>query len=742
MKYLFNQTVQIGDKKVQINKVENFEGINNEDINIVFTTIQALHSDLTTEKENSLTFEDFKDKKIVLIADEAHHINVKTKRKQKEELFEQPNWENTVENVLSKNKENILLEFTATLDFLEKNIEEKYKKKIIFKYDLAQFRKDGYSKEVDILQVDSEEKDRILLALILNQYRQEVATKYGINLKPVILFKAQKTIAESKENKAKFHHLIETLKEERIEKIKKLDVPITKKIFHFFKEQGISHKLIMEKLKINFSENKCISVNEEKEKEENQLLINSLENKNNQIRAIFAVQKLNEGWDVLNLFDIVRLYKTRQSGWGKVSPTTIAEAQLIGRGARYYPFIIENGQNKFKRKYDNDLENDLRILEELHYHSVYDSRYIAELRDALKSEGMLDDNTVEKQLRLKDVFTKTLFYKSGYIYLNKQIQNDFKMIHSFKDIGVKKHNYRYEVPTSKGQNIIAFAENGEDKNGRKTEQRDLRLADILSIVRKALAKNTFFSFSNINHYFPNIDSTIDFIKSKDYLGGLGITFIGTSRQLDNIPANYILDAILGLLSEIEKELKKNTSEKVGSEDFIPSSLEKVFYNKTLKIDKKSERANGQENFVMDKPWYVYNANFGTSEEKAFISMFDRLTQKLKEKYSHIFLIRNERQFKIFNFRDGQPFEPDFVLYMKEKANGKSSTYQVFIEPKGKHLQPVDKWKEDFLLQIKEKFKNNILKLTGSQKYRIIGVPFYNVDDENEFNKEFQNILNQ
>ena len=28
----------------------------------------------------------------------------------------------------------------------------------------------------------------------------------------------------------------------------------------------------------------------------------------NGIRAIFAVDMLNEGWDVLNLYDIVRLY--------------------------------------------------------------------------------------------------------------------------------------------------------------------------------------------------------------------------------------------------------------------------------------------------------------------------------------------------------------------------------------------------------------------------------------------------
>ena len=54
------------------------------------------------------------------------------------------------------------------------------------------------------------------------------------------------------------------------------------------------------------------------------------------IRVIFSVNKLNEGWDVLNLFDIVKLYKTQNK------TETIREAQLIGRGARYCPFDFED----------------------------------------------------------------------------------------------------------------------------------------------------------------------------------------------------------------------------------------------------------------------------------------------------------------------------------------------------------------------------------------------------------------
>ena len=39
-------------------------------------------------------------------------------------------------------------------------------------------------------------------------------------------------------------------------------------------------------------------------------MLNSLEDKTNPYRAVFAVDKLNEGW-MFSTFDIVRLYETR-----------------------------------------------------------------------------------------------------------------------------------------------------------------------------------------------------------------------------------------------------------------------------------------------------------------------------------------------------------------------------------------------------------------------------------------------
>jgi len=268
-----------------------------------------------------------------------------------------------------------------------------------------------------------EEKERIIQALILNLYRQELATGHNINLKPVILFKAKRTIAESEENKAKFHQLIDGLSAPIVEQIQQTStVPIVQKAFVFFKAKGLTSSEIAKRIQSNFKEENCISANNDKEAALNQIRLNTLEDENNPIRAIFAVQKLNEGWDVLNLFDIVRLYDGRDDRAGNPGKTTISEAQLVGRGARYFPFALEEGQDPYTRKFDDDTANDLKTLEELYYHTKEDSKYISELKKALVDTGIYEDEDKleTKQLTLKLDFKKTDFYKTGKVVYNKK----------------------------------------------------------------------------------------------------------------------------------------------------------------------------------------------------------------------------------------------------------------------------------------------------------------------------------
>ncbi|WP_429987980.1 DEAD/DEAH box helicase family protein, partial [Mycoplasmopsis bovis] len=97
--------------------------------------------------ENSLTYHDFENNKVVFISDESHHINSSTKKSSKQEIEESKSWETSVMNAFRNNKETVLLEFTATCDLLDKNVLSKYKDKIVFNYPLFDFRKSGFTKD-------------------------------------------------------------------------------------------------------------------------------------------------------------------------------------------------------------------------------------------------------------------------------------------------------------------------------------------------------------------------------------------------------------------------------------------------------------------------------------------------------------------------------------------------------------------------------------------------------------------
>ena len=737
-KYLFSDKIVIDGNEIKIKEIENFEEADNENINIKFTTIQQLHLDLNNTKENSITYEDLKDKKIALIADEAHHLSSATRSNGS--LF--GSWEGTVIKILEQNFDNILLEFTATLDYESREIAEKYKNKVIFRYDLAQFRIDGYSKEINLIRSLYDEKERIVQALILNLYRQELATSKGINLKPVILFKAKRTIKESEQNKANFHKLIDEFSTKMIDKIKKTStVSIVQKAFVFFEKNNISSIEIAKRIKTNFREENCISANNDKETELNQIRLNTLEDENNPIKAVFAVQKLNEGWDVLNLFDIVRLYDGRDGRAGNPGKTTISEAQLIGRGARYFPFITKEGQDAYIRKFDNDVSNDMKVLEELYYHTKEDNRYISELKKALIDTGIYEDdnNFATKQLKLKQEFIKTHFYKNGRVFFNKKTEKSFNNIKSFADLGVKKRNFIFTLSSGIGRmsSIFSKLENYKtnESNNKIIIQKDIKISKIpFHIVRYILSRNPFFYFDSLEKYSPNIKSISEFISSKDYLGGLEITFKGTKNRLEEISNFDYLTALQELLQNIEIEIKSNLAKYEGSR-FTNTHIYKVFKDKEIKVPKDSERADGQESFVADKEWYVYNANYGTSEEKKFVEMFARRYKNIKHNFENIYLIRNERELKIYD-KLGRAFEPDFILFCKQKA-GKELIYQVFIEPKGNHLKLYDKWKEEFLEELRN--KKEVFEI-NSDKYLITGVPFYNNENENEFKENLENLL--
>ena len=316
-----------------------------------------------------MTGDDFENNKVVFISDESHHVNTFTKKKTKEEKEIQNSWETSITNAFYSNENSILLEFTATADLKDKNVEEKYRDKIIYNYPLKNFRESGYTKDFVNFSINTDTWKRTLIALILSEYRKFLFSDCGKNIKPVIMLKS-KVIKESRSFYDEFFEKINKLDNSDFENLPKEDKYLKKALDYFRdKDKNKTFEFLKESIRDSFVEEKAIIINgNEDNNVEKQLLLNSLEDKKNNKRIIFAVDMLNEGWDVLNLFDIVRLYDTRSS-----ASYTIKEAQLIGRGARYCPFLVNEEQEKFKRKYDFDLDNKYRILETMLFHSIDDS---------------------------------------------------------------------------------------------------------------------------------------------------------------------------------------------------------------------------------------------------------------------------------------------------------------------------------------------------------------------------------
>ena len=749
-KYLFSDEIVLDGERIEVQKVTNFQYADPDKINICFSTTQGLHMDMWMAKENGMSFDDFENQKVVLISDEAHHLNVDTKKKMNAEESESyHSWEQTVKNIFDRNPENVLLEFTATCDLTNQSIRAAYENKIIFDYTLAKFYSDKYSKDIITLRSDLSITERALQALVLSQYRLKVFQDNRLSIKPVVLFKAAK-IADSKDFMTEFIEAVKKLTGTQLRKLANTaNNDIMRKAFSYFENNGISFDALASELRDDFSEEHCVSVNDDKDAAQKQILLNSLEDADNPYRAIFEVKKLDEGWDVLNLFDIVRLYETRQSGGKKIAPATIAEAQLIGRGARYCPFKLDDEQPKFQRKYDEDVTCEFRVCEELYYHCQNDHRYVSELKNALREIGLDTDKIVQREYILKEDFKADDLYRQGLIFINDRIVKDRKDIRGLTPT-VRDNIYRYEAHVNaSGIDVVMNDTSGSSDAKVELKTAHMTIKEIAAInyalVNKALMKYPIYKFNTLKSYFPNVPSTRQFITDDEYLGTVRIDVqskdINPTTDTLYEAVFYVLGKIAGSISGIEETYK-------GKKEFRAKKMKDIFRNKTVNYTDPHDGGVGiSQNDVSvkkewkidlrEEDWFAYTDNYGTSEEKAFIAYFRGYVDDLKKVYSKIYLVRNEREFHIYSFEDGERFEPDFVLFLQRDKIDGFEQMQIFIEPKGTQLLEKDAWKEKFLLQLKNEAVP-VKVFADDNEYRIWGFHFFNQDNRmKEFDEEFR-----
>ncbi len=721
-KYLFSENIHINDENTEIKSINNLNESHNGTINIYFSTIQGLFSLFTKAKENAITLEDLKDQKLVFLADEAHHLNTETKKKLNDsEASEKRNWESVVKLVLEQNKDNLLLEFSATIP-KEKSVEEKYKNLKVATYTLKEFSEDKFCKNIYSLSYENKELEtRFLGACVSSLYKELLAQHHNIeNFKPCILFKSER-IEDSKENQEHFNAFLENLSPLDLENFfhysRNAFFKAAKK---FFDEKNYTANLVAF-LQTKFKKSTQINTNNEKELEKGMLLLNSLEDRDNPKRVIFSVDKLNEGWDVLNLFDIVRL-KNKAS-----QKDTTKDAQLIGRGARYYPFsyndfkpdCIEFYQRKF------DLFNPLSVLERLDYHAVYDSEFIAQLNNELQDLGLGFVN--EKQTipltptkRFKCYYAsnkrdknKNLFNKDYTDSVKAKLQSLHVPLFGFI-VREKKVDFKEE---NKGDTTY-YIPHTLDKIPINYFLKALNLKNLdFKTLKKAFKKHAF-------------NNKVGFIER--YVSSLKTNF-HKNQKFDN--NEILLKLAVYIIENLKDTLLKE------QDKYEVSALEL----KEFETHNKSLSASEWEKDISFYEWLLFKdmRKLDSDLERDFLNFINDNKEILDKKFKEWCVLRNDHftELKVFCNIENSPyyaqgFEPDFILFAQTHSD-EFLGFTCYMEAKGEHLEPSNAWKKEFL----ETLENATLK-SHNKKLHLKGLPFFTLHNNKAVNDEFATAFNQ
>ncbi|GAA7564761.1 DEAD/DEAH box helicase family protein [Helicobacter pylori] len=722
-KYLFSENININDENTEIKGINHLNESQASAINIYFSTIQGLFSLFTKAKENAISIEDLKDQKLVFLADEAHHLNTETKKKLNDsESNEKRNWESVVKLALEQNKDNLLLEFSATIPN-EKSVKDKYENLKVVTYTLKEFSEDKFCKNIYSLSYENKELEtRFLGACVSSLYKELLAQHHNIeNFKPCILFKSER-IEDSKENQERFNAFLENLSPLDLENFfNHSRNAFFKDAKNFFNKQKYTPNLAA-LLQTKFKKSTQINTNNEKELEKGMLLLNSLEDRDNPKRVIFSVDKLNEGWDVLNLFDIVRLKnKANQKD-------TTKDAQLIGRGARYYPFSYNDLKPSsiefYQRKFD--LFNPLSALERLDYHAIYDSEFIAKLNNELQDLGL---GFVNEKQTIPLTPTKNLkcYYASNTKDKNKNLFNK-----DYTD-PVKVKLQSLHVP------LFAFGvrekkvDFKEENKGDTTYYIPHTLDKIpLNYFLKALnLKN--LDFKTLKKAFKKhaFNNKVEFIER--YIAPLKTNFHKNQKFDDN---KIFLKLAVHIIENLKDTLLKE------QDKYDVSALEL----KEFETHNRSLSASELEKNIPLYEWLLFKdmRKLDSDLERDFLDFINNHKEVLDKKFKEWCVLRNDRftELKVFCNIENSPnyaqgFEPDFILFAQTHSD-EFLGFTCYMEAKGEHLKHSNAWKEEFL----EMLENAALK-SHNKKLDLKGLPFFTLKNRvanSEFNTAFNQIF--
>ncbi|WP_120920125.1 DEAD/DEAH box helicase family protein [Helicobacter pylori] len=726
-KYLFSENININDENIEIKSINNLNESHNNAINIYFSTIQGLFSLFTKAKENAISIEDLKDQKLVFLADEAHHLNTETKKKLSDaESSEKRNWESVVKLALEQNKDNLLLEFSATIP-KEKSVKDKYENLKVITYTLKEFSEDKFCKNIYSLSYENKELEtRFLGACVSSLYKELLAQHHNIeNFKPCILFKSER-IEDSKANQERFNAFLDNLSPLDLENFFNYSRnAFFKDAKNFFDKQKYTPNLTAF-LQTKFQKSVQINTNNEKELEKSMLLLNSLEDRDNPKKVIFSVDKLNEGWDVLNLFDIVRL-KNKAS-----QKDTTKDAQLIGRGARYYPFSYNDFKPSciefYQRKFE--LSNPLSTLERLDYHAIYNSEFIAELKNDLQKLGLGFANEKENKEKQTIPLTPTKRFKCYYAS-NTKDKN--------KNLFTKDYSGPVEA-TLQSLHVPLF---GFIVREKKVDFKEEDKGDTTYYIPHTLDKipiNYFLKALNLK----NLDFKTLKKAFKKHAFNNKVEFI--ERYVSSLKTNFHKDQKFDdneILLKLAVYIIENLKDTLLKEQDKPSVS--ALELKEFETHNKSLSASEWEKDIPFYEWLLFKdmRKLDSKLEREFLGFINDHKEILDKKFKEWCVLRNDHfaELKVFCNIENSPyyaqgFEPDFILFAQTHED-EFLGFTCYMEAKGEHLEYSNAWKKEFL----EMLENATLK-SHNKKLHLKGLPFFTLHNNKAVKSEFATAFDQ
>ncbi|ENS8978063.1 TPA: DEAD/DEAH box helicase family protein [Neisseria gonorrhoeae] len=432
-----------------------------------------------------------------------------------------------------------------------------------------------------------------------------------------------------------------------------------------------------------------------------------------------------------------------RKGWEHmVAADTVSEKQLIGRGVRYFPFAFE-GKQPNKRKFDNDMQHELRILEELFYYTHDEqSRYITELKNELRKDGYLpekDDDKVLATFKLKSEFADNKDFRELLIWANKKIPNPNAKSNNADSLQANPQTLSFQVHGNQLLQETQFTADENDETARQigTQNNFTQTIKMSEMERHIFNKALHIKGKNSQSlfHFDRLQSKLDIQNRNELQNKLlkdwQIEFLGLEQDKQVRPDDK-LAGCLKILEMVEKHLNESDIPFIGTKEFTPKKLWEIFGTPKQKWVKKDDIKTA---IATQNDWYVMDNFAGTGLEEALIQFISARLGDLKSQYD-VHLIRNEEVFELNNFADGEGFMPDFVLLLKDKQKSSSDSvddflhYQIFIEPKGGHLVENDSWKEAFLKSITVEYGRDKILQKNTPHYRLIGLPFFTDHQKN------------